>query len=342
MLIYINGRFLTQQTTGVQRVAYEISSRLIQRGNGFIFLCPKKTLNFDTKEFNIIKFGWFSGQLWEQIDLPIYLWKRKYRAVVNFCNSAPILCSKKIITIHDMAIKRGKEWYSLKFRLWYNLMFFFNIRPNNIIITDSFFSKKEILSYFPKVMPKVIYLGGFVIKNHFAIKNENVFLAVSSVEPRKNIQTILEAFRLLENTDIELNLIGGKSSVFKSLNISVPKNVKLLGRVSDEELKYYYQQSNAFISASLYEGFGLPILESQSYGLPCIISDISVYRELFRESAIYFNPLSAEELAQRIMALYSDKSIENHYIQLSLLNKEQFSWDKSADEYFEVISQYNS
>ncbi|OXB18039.1 hypothetical protein B0A80_20455, partial [Flavobacterium tructae] len=117
--IVINGRFLTQRGTGVQRVATEISKHLQQHyKEDILFVCPNKTfLNPAAESFNCVKTGFFSGYLWEQVELPFFLFRNKVSLLINFCNTAPILFKKNLIVIHDMAVKENKNWFNWKFAL---------------------------------------------------------------------------------------------------------------------------------------------------------------------------------------------------------------------------------
>jgi glycosyltransferase involved in cell wall biosynthesis len=334
--IYINGRFLTQSLTGVQRVAYEISSRLNAKIEDVEFLCPKSELKFDVDNFKVIQFGWFTGQLWEQIDLPFFLFKKKYKLILNFCNSAPILATKKMIVIHDMAVKRGKDWYDWKFRLWYEIMFYFNIINQNLIVTDSEFSKFEIEHFYKNTDVKVIYLGGFDSPGYNTEIEKYRFIAISSIEPRKDFKTIIEAFAKLESMGIQLEIIGGSSHVFKSLDFDIPSNVTFLGRLTDIELKEKLATAYGFISSSLYEGFGLPVLEAQSFGVPTIISDIPVYKELFGESVIYFDVKNSNDLAKQIQVFISAEN-RSLWSTKSRENAQKYNWELCADAYLKLI-----
>jgi glycosyltransferase involved in cell wall biosynthesis len=337
--IYINGRFLTQTLTGVQRVAYEISSRLNAKIEDVEFLCPKSVFKFDVNGFKLIQFGWFKGQLWEQIDLPFFLFKKKYKLILNFCNSAPILASKKMIVIHDMAVKRGKDWYNWKFRLWYEIMFYFNISKQNLIITDSEFSKFEIEHFYKNTDIKVVYLGGFDTPVYNTEIEKYRFIAISSIEPRKDFKTIIEAFAKLESMEIQLEIIGGSSHVFKSLDFDFPSNVTFLGRLSDDDMKKKLASAYGFISSSLYEGFGLPVLEAQSFGVPTIISDIPVYKELFGESVIYFDVKNSSNLAKQIQSFILNGNREE-WSTKSINNAQKYNWEKCTIKYSYEVNNY--
>ena len=150
--IYINARFLTQKLSGVQRYAFEISKELSLFNNkyNFILLIPSESsinVEYDFS-FNIKKIGSNKGHLWEQLDLPRYLIKRNKPLLINLTNSAPVFYKNKISTIHDLSIFENSEWFSCKYRFFYKLLIPKIIKTSKKILTDSYFSQKEILNKF--------------------------------------------------------------------------------------------------------------------------------------------------------------------------------------------------
>ncbi|MGL5051470.1 MAG: hypothetical protein ACRC6E_12715, partial [Fusobacteriaceae bacterium] len=135
----INGRFLTQNITGVQRFAHEIIRELdkIVKLGEYKILAPKNIIYKDLKYENIeIEIcGNMKGHLWEQIELPYYVKKHKGE-LLNLCNTAPII-NPGIVAIHDIQTKVHPEFFSKKFALWYNVLNRFNIRNAKKIITVS-------------------------------------------------------------------------------------------------------------------------------------------------------------------------------------------------------------
>ncbi|MGL5312044.1 MAG: glycosyltransferase, partial [Peptostreptococcaceae bacterium] len=162
-MIVINGRFLTQNITGVQRFAHEIIRELdnIVKPGEYKILAPKNIIykDLDYKNIKIEICGNLKGHLWEQIELPYYVKKNKAE-LINLCNTAPIL-NPNIVAIHDIQTKVHPEFFSKKFALWYNLMNKFNIKNSKKIITVSNFSKSEIVKYYGVSEDKitVIYNG---------------------------------------------------------------------------------------------------------------------------------------------------------------------------------------
>ena len=341
MTVYINARFMTQNCTGVQRVAGELSMRLPALLNhNIVFLCPKGQLKNALPNIDLRQFGCLKGHLWEQIEMPLFLFRQKAPYILlNFCNSAPLLIQNKLTTVHDMSVFQKEKWFKLHFKLFYRLLFSCLIRGNSTIVTVSNFSRDEILRVFPSFKREninVVYHGNIRKneENAVAQNRESFFLAVSSMDPRKNIETILKAFN---NPKHKIKLIGGGGNAFRDIQYSNSENIEFLGFVSDDELKAYYKKARGLVNASLYEGFGLPIAEAMSYGLPCIISDIPAYRELFSDAALFFNPKNPAELAEKLEELESNQALRAGLIQKGFEKSGGFSWDRAAQEYREII-----
>lgn len=340
--IYVNGRFLTQKTTGVQRVATEISAQLqAHYKDEIIFVCPnKKLINPMAESLNCIKVGFLGGHLWEQIELPCYLFRKKAALLLNFCNTAPIIYNKNLLVIHDIAFKVNRNWFDWKFIFIYNMLFYFNTRNAKSIVTVSDFSKKELLKYYPKTKSnkiKVVYLASFLEYNENKVSKNTYYLAINSQNERKNIKVIIDAFKLLDHNTYKLYVIGEKNiRVFKNNNYEISANVVFLDEVSDASLYKWIVEAKALINASFYEGFGLPALEAMSLYTPCILSDIPVYRELYDKSAFFFDPKSSNQLAEQIVKMqHSDHYLEICEKGYSL--SQNFSWNTTSKQYISLI-----
>jgi len=340
--IVVNGRFLTQKSTGVQRVATEISKHLQEYyKEEIIFVCPKKQiLNPIADSLNCLKVGYFSGYFWEQIELPFFLFRKKVTLLINFCNTAPILFKKNIIVIHDMAVKENKSWFDWKFAFVYNILFYFNLKNALKIITVSEFSKKEILKFYPSIQQsriEVVYLASFFNIDEEKNQKGDYFIAVNSLNSRKNINVILEAFKLLDPDQYKLKIIGGSfNNIFKNNVLEYSSNVVFLNEVSDAELKKEVSKAKALINASFYEGFGLTALEAMSVFTPCILSNIPVYKELYKETALFFDPYQPLELVQKIKEFKHSKNY-NDLCENSFKASQKFSWKTASNQYISII-----
>ena len=331
--IVINGRFLIQRITGVQRYAREICLELdkLIKHNEIVMAVPAETTDIPSyKNIKVVKVGKFHNRLWEQISFPLYV--AKMNAIsLNLCNASPLI-NPGIVCIHDMKIKAVPQFFSKNFLYWYRLLFFNTVKRAKMIITVSEFSKSEILKYYSVTTKKII-----VIPNgwqHFdrisfdentltkyGLKKNTYNFALSSLEPNKNFKWIAES--ALRNPD-DLYVVAGsinKKVFTNGLGFDCPNNMKLIGYVTDEEAKTLMRDCKAFLFPSIYEGFGIPPLEAMSAGAKrIIVSDIPVMHEIFGDSVDY------------IGKEYSiPKELRND-------NKlELFSWEKSSKILFDVL-----
>ena len=303
MRIYINGRFLTQTITGVQRYALEITRALdslisdeknLQK-HEYIVIAPKDVLySIKLQNILVVQKGVLKGHLWEQLELPIY---SHDGFLINFCNCAPLFKKNQTVTIHDAAVSAVPHAFSLAFRTWYKLMFMWLGKSLKQIFTVSEFSKKELHKYYGIPLNKihVTYNGIDHIKifkvddgiiDREGLKDKKYILAVSSMNPSKNFALILDVAKLMP--DVEFIIAGGSNAkVFQSAGLDVPQNAKFIGYVSDEELMALYLHASVFVYPSLYEGFGIPPLEAMMCGCPVVVSDIEIFHEVYGNSVEY-------------------------------------------------------
>lgn len=348
--IYINGRFLTQNITGVQRYAIEIVKALDKYLNDdslnnkykFEIVCPKNIKQkLILKNIEIKKIGNLKGHLWEQIELPLYV---KNKFLFNFCNCAPLIKKNQIVTIHDVAVCAVPYAYSKPFRIWYKFMYKILTARLKQIFTVSEFSKKELNKYFDIPLEKIeVTYNGIdhmetikpdeTIFTKFNIEKNNYVLAVSSLNPSKNFKIILETAKILP--EINFVIAGGtNSTVFKEQGFGVTSNVKFIGYVNDEELVALYKYASCFVYPSIYEGFGIPPLEAIYFNCPVILSDIEVFKEIYMDNVLYCKIDDFNILKEKILLILNDKKIYNSEISF-LINK--YKWNNVVMNLFEIV-----
>lgn len=349
-MIYVNARFLTQNITGVQRYAIEISRQLKKLYcENIAFVCPSDIVSKDiAKELDAKVIGSHHGHIWEQFDLPLYLNRKESPLLLNLCNLAPILYHNKVTTLHDITFIKYPHTFSTVFVAFYRFMIPLVLRTSKHIFTVSEFSKKEIFDYYRVNINKltVVYnavSGCFRKLNDEKLSQKKYFMAVSSVKENKNFIYILDAFMKLteKNPSVELFVIGDlKSKSFQTLDVSRYSNnqqIKFLGRISDEELIKYYSNATAFIFPSLYEGFGIPPLEAQACGCPAICANASCLPEIFGDSVMYCNPHDVSSLLKAMGEIISDEKKRSSLVRLGLKNIERYSWRQSAKKMQSVL-----
>lgn len=295
--IIVNGKFLAQKITGVQRACLEILRQLAQISDLKILVPMPRNAEIPEGDFKnccFIKVGNFKGNLWEQISLPRFCKKTK-SPLICLGSLAPVFYKSHLL-LHDVTFceksKFNKKLWSLKYRILIRLI----IYKTRTVFTVSEFSKERIEFYYPKLAkpPVVIYDGSEHI-NRITPKEINglpdkYFLAVGSVNGNKNFKYILH---LAKNNPDKNFVIAGKinTSYMDFIEKNCIKNCLFTGYVEDPQLIFLYKSCTAFILPSFYEGFGLPPLEAIASGCRALyLSDIPVFREVYGGAAKYFDP----------------------------------------------------
>lgn len=338
--VVINGRFLSQQMTGVQRYAKELSQRILDLREDVEIWHPPGVDALEMK--STFQIGRNSGHLWEQLDLPLALHNEGSPLLLNLTNTGPIFYKKKMMTHHDVAYLRFPESYSFSFRTWYRFVTPTTLRRSLRLITSSEFSKSEITaSYGLSPENFMVIPGAPLMSIDIEISHESqtiaeeidsrYFLTVASPSAHKNLPRLIKAFSD-EQIKTQLVLVGssGRSLISTESTADNPKNIVSLGRVTDWELVNLYKHALGFIMPSLYEGFGLPPLEAQRYHVPVLSSNAASLPEVLGESALYFDPTDTDEIVEKVKQFENDSLLQARLRIEGIKNVERYSWDYSA------------
>ena len=289
------------------------------------------------------------GHIWEQVYLPTQLGRR---LLWSPGNTGPIAVSRQVLTVHDAASLDHPEWFERKFALWYGALLPRLIRKVRAIITVSHFSKERIVQLTGVDAERVHVISNGVESRFRPVDSQTVqqvrakfelngpyLLFVGSLEPRKNLRMLLEAWQLGNFSGATLAVVGASGPLFQRLQFdSLPAGVRLLGRVEDEVLPALYSGATGFVYPSVYEGFGLPPLEAMACGCPVAVSDIPAHREVCGYRAMYFDPFSPEELSSRLEALLRlDASSSASYADEGLHHAASYNWERAASDTWRIL-----
>ncbi len=269
---------------------------------------------------------------------------------------------KFVLTIHDLAIKKLKTVGSLKNTIIQKLFVKRSLKSADKIIAISEATKKDITELYniDKSKISVVYNGtnfenvGNIdekmqkeIRQKFGIENVPYILFVSTIEPRKNIETLIKAFNYIKekyNTNLKLILAGGLGWKFEGIlklfeESKYKEDIVMPGFISKEEKKYLYQNAEAFVYPSLYEGFGLPILEAMAEKTLVITANNSSLPEVGGDVAFYYNDtLNCEELGEKIQEVLSlNDEQKQERINKGIEQIKKFTWEKCAKETLDII-----
>lgn len=285
------------------------------------------------------KFGSIIAQ--EQLDLVHFL---NFNYPVNYKG-------KFVVTVHDLTLLffpgMARSTNFIKRKAFYYVMKKACFR-SNIVIVDAQSTKKDIINVFntPSEKIRVIYLAAdenkFVNTNDKKINLQKkynltkpVILYVGQFRKHKNLDRLIQSFEIL-NKDLPatLVLIGGRLSE----NVQ-NKNIIIPGFVSDEELLAWYKEASVFVFPSLYEGFGLPGLEAMQVGTPVAASNVSSLPEIYKDAAIYFDPLKPEEIADKMKEIIQNEKLRQELIKKGKVIAKEYSWQKTAKETLKIYKE---
>ena len=341
--IVIDGFFLTEEATGVQRYALEILKELDRIWNGGeieMAVPPDVSRKVSLQRIRTVPVGRRSGDLWEQIDLARYLKKEKAFAVY-FENVFPIFYRKDLAVIHDVSLKANPQYFNGTLRgkvsvLWRRLNYWIACHSGMTVVTVSDFSRKEINQYYHTNPGQIAVIHNAwqhmdrisadqsVFERDRRIRPGEYYFALSSLAHNKNFAWIVRAAR---NHPKETFVIGGGGNFaqfIREQHAEGLENLLLLGYIPDGQAKALMAHCKAFLFPSLYEGFGIPPMEAVASGADSIVlSDIPVLREIYGEAGNYINPHDPEGRIPELKRL-------NEAEKKTLLDR--YSWEKSARE----------
>lgn len=337
--IAINTRSVGARMNGVLRYTTE----LLARWNGHAErIAPEDSL------------AGIGGHAWEQLVLPQKLGRR---LLFSPSNTGPLKSRNQVVTIHDMSPFDCGEGFNPTFAAWYRFLLPRLARRARRVITDSEFVKTRIVTH-TKVSPEkitVIYCGADSRFRPEAITHadetirslrlpsRHYVLAVGSVEPRKNLRRLFQAWerihrRISEDIILVVAGHGGNSRVFSSVDLgALPPRVFLTGHVDDQCLPALYAGALALVYPSIYEGFGLPALEAMASGIPVLAGNCSSLPEVVADAGLLVDPLDVEALGEGICRLVEDSEVRHAYREKGLLRAKQFSWDETARRTWDVL-----
>ncbi len=300
--IIVNGKFLSQNITGVQRFSLEVLRHLSQYDDLSVRVampCDAVIPRGEFKNCIFERVGTTKGVLWEQMSLPKYCKKHK-APLFCFGNIAPVFYRSTVV-LHDVISHERENFNSRTWELKYKLIVRSYIYSSKQIFTVSNFSRQRIMHFYPKLKDVKVICNGhehvaqFVPEQVFGIP-EVFYLSVGSNALSKNFQYVLELAKA--NPNLNFVITGKSGKIYNDfLRENKIENCFFTGYVEDGQLAWLYKNCKGFILPSFYEGFGVPPLEAIAMGCRNIfLSDIPVFREIYDGCATFFDPYNVTDL----------------------------------------------
>lgn len=355
------------QRLGSSQVAYDLIRHFekIDKDNEYVILLPERPLDDLPKErvgwkYKILK----PKRFWTKIALPFYLYSKMKEFDLIFSPThyiprfSPI---KRIVTIFDLAFLKFSEMFTRKDLWQLTTGTKFSVDHADHIITISNFSKKDIMEQFKIKKDKItVAYPGFnknifhpivnkmkiqEILKKYGVEGEYI-IYIGTIQPRKNLVRLFEAVSRIENINL---VVVGKTTgegrqgwmfdeiIKKPKELGIEDRVIFTGYVPTESLAYLLNGAKAYILPSLWEGFGIPVVEAMACGIPVIVSNVSSLPEVVGEAGILIDPLSVDQIEQAIRLLISDSKLRNKKSKECLNQAKKFSWEKMTKSVLKVF-----
>ncbi|OGH16795.1 MAG: hypothetical protein A3C30_00435 [Candidatus Levybacteria bacterium RIFCSPHIGHO2_02_FULL_40_18] len=356
---------------GSSEVAFEwlIELNKIDKQNEYVIFLPVEPTSDLPRE----REGWRyeilpNKPLWTIFALSPAIRKQEFDVFFSPTHYGPLFAPcPQVISILDISYKHFPKLFKKKDLLQLNLWGGYSVRSARKIITISRSSKDDIIKEYhvPAARVHVAYLGIKEANKSKMSKKEilekysiekTFILFVGTLQPRKNIVRLVEAFSAVIHPrgesvltsgvgeDLKLVIVGRRGWQYEEIleaprRYGVEDRVRFLENVTDEELPAFYESAELFVLPSLYEGFGLPILEAMKYGCPVLTSNVSSLPEAGGDAAIYFNPEDVSDIAEKIEKVLSDKKLRDDMIKKGHEQVKKFSWEKSARQVLHTLEE---
>jgi glycosyltransferase involved in cell wall biosynthesis len=341
--VILNGRFLAQSQTGVQRYAREtvlaLDSLLPQQGAGLelVLAVPPDAAELPLRDIQVRSLPWLTGHAWEQVTLPLFA---RDDLLVNFSYSGPVAKRHQVITMHDATVRAVPECFSARYRWWHDALLALLRNRVASVMTVSEFSAREIRSRYGVSNRVVVGREGWshalargdageTLARH-GLTAGGYLLLVGSLKPNKNLDVVARALSKVRDLPWTIAVAGAADArIFRGTGPADPR-MKFLGFVPDEHLGALYANAAWFLFPSLYEGFGLPALEAMANGCPVIASNAAALPEVCGDAALYFDPLDPTGLAAVLRGPARDARIREALRRSGVRRLNHYTWTANA------------
>lgn len=353
--ISINGRFLAQPVTGVQRYARELLSaidRVAGEREDIRIRLLTPTVEVALPALRFVRHeavGRLQGHAWEQLELPRHVGRD-----VLFCpgNTAPIASlrgrTRVAVTLHDLSYLYFPKAYSWRFRFLYHALVPRILRDADVVITVSESERAAILGHYPWCGNRLVAVQNGSLPDGVdpvspQPANHPFVLYVGSLSKRKNLPAMLEvATTLAKKRGLRFIFVGGVgSSLIESvidIDPAVRDHLAFVGQVNEwDALSQYYRSARCFFFPSLYESSGLPPLEAMGCGSPVLAAAIPALMERCGDAALYCNPRSVDDMVAKLERLIDDVDLQRTLREAGYERARLFTWENCARATLEHI-----
>ncbi len=362
MKVLLDTRWLGQKPTGIGWYIYELIQQFAEKNNDLELTLLGGNIQQINENWKKIPLPTLKKKLyqgfWKTVKWPRLNGMGGNQDLVHFTNGTAIPHSykKNIITVHDLTYMEFPEMVEAKNLPFLQKTMPWSIKQASHLIAVSQDTKKDLMKYFqvPESKISVIYNGvdPIFLQTPTQEETEEVkkkyklpgqyFLSVSTIEPRKDFGTMIEAYSLLPDSikaDHHLVIVGSKGwqNEYKKITdlierLELKDKVHLLGYVEYKNLPAIYRLAKVYLHTSIKEGFGIGLIQAMASHLPIVASNTSCHPEIVKSAGLYFEMRNPNDLANKIIQMLNSKATRQYHIAVGSKLADNYSWKKSAQE----------
>ena len=299
-------------------------------------------------------------RMWYRLHLPISV--QRFTGEIDVFHSPdfvlpPVGDIPSVLTIHDLSFIHYPEAFTPSLLKYLNNVVPSSVARVNHVLADSLATKIDLINIWqvPNEKVTVVYSGvnsSFrpvtdkeridLLRKKYELGDNPYILSVGTLQPRKNYEMLIRAFEpVADSYDHQLIIAGGHGWMYEQIQKEIDQQglgqrIRLIGFVDDQDLPALYSQASLFVFPSLYEGFGIPVLEAMACGVPAISSDSSSLPEVAGDAGLLISPVNQELWSESIIQLLNDSARRTKMVAAGYLQARKFSWRKAAEQVLDI------
>lgn len=307
---------------------------------------------------------WFA-RLWHRLQMPVPLEIFTGRMALYHATDFVLLPTlpgvRTLLTVHDLSFVRVPDAAAPSLKAYLDVVVPRSVRAATHILADSQATKDDLITLYNTPPEKItVLLSGvetrfkpvtnpvslMTMRTKYELGMRPYILSLGTVQPRKNYERLVQSLGLLRDNgmDIDLVIVGGKGwldgPLYQTIaQLHLEDHVHITGFADEADLPALYTGAVCFALPSLYEGFGIPVLEAMACGTPVVTSNLSSLPEVAGDAALLIDPYNIEELTHALARLITEDALRQQLIERGFTRAAGFTWDRSAQHLLEVYQQ---
>lgn len=355
--VLINGLFLTQPKSVVQRYAFEtlraldelLSTRAAPAGLSFSVIAPANAKTLRLRNIGFEHVGWTRGHSWEQITLAL---QARGHFLMNLCPSAPLLCSNQSITLHDTALIAQPGPVGLLKQLWRRVLLPHLVRRVSYLMAVSNCAKWELVERCGADAERVhvsgegwehvrrVHSDPELLQRHQLLERPYL-LVVGGLDPLRNLDLVTRTCRRLRLHGVRIVVAGSSDRrSIEQLDLGRYPNLRLLGEVTDQQLRALYEHALALVYTPRQNGAEFMPLEAMAFHCPVLSARTPLAQEICGEAALYFHPQDPEGLLRLAVRLLEQPAVTTDLAHRGFRWLRRRSWRAAAEEHLSALLHY--